>query len=183
MRQSLIQYRPLAGRPALRPVGAAIAGLDVAVAWAIVVAISLMVGVVGLQVLLRYVFNDSLSWADELSRLAFVWSIFMGIALGLRVNAHIGIAALTNRLPARPRLQLARLVAAAGAGLMALVCWQSVRIAWEQWDELMGAVNMSTGWFMLAVAFGAGHSLLHLAWVAVHGPYGEQLEDVPGATP
>jgi hypothetical protein len=31
----------------------------------------------------------------------------------------------------------------------------------------MGTVNMSAGWFMLAVACGAGHSMLHLVWIVL----------------
>ena len=103
--------------------------IDVLAAWTIVVAISGMVALVALQVLLRYAFNTSLAWTDETSRLAFVWSIFLGIPLGIRRGSHIGIEFLTAQLPAVPQDLLARGMALLGAALMALVAWQSVRIA------------------------------------------------------
>ena len=172
MHQDLTGFRPMAGAGgAMRGFALAIATVDVAAAWAIVVSISVMVALVAAQVLMRYVFNASVSWTDETSRLAFVWSIFLGIPLGIRSGSHIGIAALTARLPEIPRDTLAGAMALLGAVLMGLVAWQSARIAYEQWDELMGAVNMSTGWFMLAVAFGAAHSMLHLAWIVLNGPH------------
>ena len=51
--------------------------------------------------------NSSIGWADEMSRLTFVWSIFLGIPLGIRAGAHIGME-LRDRAPAgaaarRPR--------------------------------------------------------------------------------
>ena len=171
MHHDLTAFRPMGGAGPMRGFALMIASVDLIAAWAVVVAISVMVLLVALQVLLRYVFNTSLGWTDESSRLAFVWSIFLGIPLGIRRGSHIGIEFLTARLGAFSRDSLARAMALLGAALMALVSWQSARIAWEQWDELMGTVEMSSGWFMLAVAFGAGHSLLHLLWIVFNGLY------------
>lgn len=178
MQHDLTAFRPMPGTGALRALALAIASIDVFAAWTIVVSITVMVVLVTLQVLLRYAFNTSLGWTDETSRLAFVWSIFLGIPLGIRRGSHIGIEFLTARLPDLPRDLLARGMALLGVLLMGLVAWQSVRIAVDQWDELMGTVDMSSGWFMLAVAFGAGHSTLHLAWIVLTGPHtGHQLTD------
>jgi TRAP-type C4-dicarboxylate transport system permease small subunit len=178
MHHDLTAFRPMGGTGLTRGFALAIASVDLLAAWAVVVAIAVMVLLVAMQVLLRYAFNTSLAWTDETSRLAFVWSIFLGIPLGIRRGAHIGIAFVTARLATVPRDSLARAMALLGAALMALVSWQSVRIAWEQWDELMGTVALSSGWFMLAVAFGAGHSLLHLLWIVLNGPHeGHQITD------
>ena len=178
MHQDLVAFRPMVSAGPLRPLALAIASLDLLAAWTIVLAISGMVALVALQVLLRYAFNTSLGWTDETSRLAFVWSIFLGIPLGIRRGSHIGIEFLTGRLPAVPQDLLARCMALLGAALMALVAWQSVRIALEQWDERMGTLDLSSGWFMLAVAWGAGHSMLHLVWIMLSGPHrGHALTD------
>lgn len=171
MHQDLIAFRPMGGHGGMRIFARGVAAVDVVAAWTIVVAISVMVILVALQVLLRYALNTSLGWTDETSRLAFVWSIFLGIPLGVRRGSHIGIEFLTARIAAGPRDLLARAMAALGALLMGLVAWQSARLAWDQWDELMGTVDMSSGWFMLAVAFGAAHSMLHLVWIVLNGPH------------
>jgi len=181
MHNDLTAFRPMGGTGALRGFALTIASIDVLAAWTIVVSITLMVALVAMQVLLRYAFNTSLAWTDETSRLAFVWSIFLGIPLGIRRGSHIGIEFLTARLPDVPRDLLARGMALLGVGLMGLVAWQSVRIAVDQWDELMGTVEMSSGWFMLAVAFGAAHSMLHLVWIVLTGPHaGHRLTDERG---
>jgi C4-dicarboxylate transporter DctQ subunit len=60
-----------------------------------------------LQVVLRYVFNDSLHWAVEATGVCFGWLIFLGIAYGIRTGSHIGVEALVRLL----QPQAARLVA------------------------------------------------------------------------
>src|SRR6187200_3297770 len=73
--------------PALRVLHAA----DRALTGVLLAAVAVMVAVVSAQVALRYGFNRSIDWADEVGRLAFVWAIFLAIPLGVRDGAHIGI--------------------------------------------------------------------------------------------
>ena len=136
--------------------------IDRAARWIIVVSSATMIAVVSLQVLLRYAFNSSLDWSDEISRLLFVWSMFLAIPLGIREGAHVGIELLTAHIPAHARVLLAKACAIVGAALMAVVFWQAVKVAWLTWDELMQSLNVSANWFMVPVAIAAAHSFLHL---------------------
>ena len=165
----MLSYKPVPARGWHRPVAAGLAALDVAAAWAIVAQIAVMVAVVSLQVLLRYALNSSIGWADEVSRLMFVWSIFLAIPLGIKLGAHIGIEMLTARLPALVREALARIIALSGAALMGLVSWQAAVITWDQWDEQMASASASAALFILALAVGCGHSALHLLWIVLNG--------------
>lgn len=153
----------------LRPVALTLHALDTAAGWAIIVMLGLMVVVVSLQVLLRYAVNSSLGFADEMSRLTFVWSIFLGIPLGIRLGAHIGMELLSSRLPAKVRDILARVMAAVAAAMMILITWQSAVVAFDQWDEMMASIHASAAWFIVAVGVGCGHSALHLIWIVVTG--------------
>jgi C4-dicarboxylate transporter, DctQ subunit len=53
------------------------------------------------QVIARYVFNYSYTWALELITLLFAWMIFIGIPYGVRIGSHIGVDALVRNLGAR----------------------------------------------------------------------------------
>jgi TRAP-type C4-dicarboxylate transport system permease small subunit len=128
-----------------------------------------MVAVVSAQVLLRYAFNSSIGWADEISRLMFVWSIFLAIPLGIKLGVHIGIEMLTARLPEGIRDALARAVALTGAALMSLVSYQAAIVTWDQWDEQLASMDASAALFILALAVGCAHSALHLAWIVLNG--------------
>jgi TRAP-type C4-dicarboxylate transport system permease small subunit len=166
--------RPAAAAPAW-PLRLLRAG-DRALTGALLAAVAAMVAVVSAQVALRYGFNRSIDWADEVGRLAFVWTIFLAIPLGVRDGAHIGIDLLVDKLPAAGQAVLRRAGAALGAALMLAICWAAVRTCREQWDELMSTLDWSVGWFIVPVAVGALFSALHLLHDVVCGPPAKKLE-------
>jgi TRAP-type C4-dicarboxylate transport system permease small subunit len=57
----------------------------------IITIFMMMFTVVLLNVICRYVFNNSLPWAMEFSRYSFIWIIFLGSALAMRNGSHIGL--------------------------------------------------------------------------------------------
>lgn len=52
-----------------------------------------------LQVISRYVFGKSFTWAEELSTIMFVWSIYLGIAASILKRKTIRIDAFVNLFP------------------------------------------------------------------------------------
>lgn len=141
--------------------------LDQASRVVIIAAFTVMVIVVSLQVVFRYFLNLSLDWADEVARLTFVWSAFLGVPHGIRSGAHVGIDFVAKLLPPAALTWLFRASSVACAGLMGIVGWFSVAIARDTWDQLMPVLDFSTGWFYLAIAVCGMHSVIHfllLAW-------------------
>ncbi|MFP7478919.1 TRAP transporter small permease [Terribacillus saccharophilus] len=47
-----------------------------------------------LQVCMRYLLNDSLSWTEELARYLFIWMVYIGISYGVKTNRHVKVEAL-----------------------------------------------------------------------------------------
>ncbi len=159
----------VAPSPALKPAAALLNGVDRLANWALIGLMGVMIVVVSVQVVLRYAFNSSIGWADEVSRLAFVWSVFLAIPICAREGLHVGMELLTVRLPELVQSGLARLMALGSAGLMVLVCWQAIVIARDQWDETMASVPISSAWFVVAVAVGVAHTALHMLWITAAG--------------
>ena len=139
----------------------ALDGVDRGVKWAIVAGSAVMILVVSAQVALRYLFNTSLDWSEEVSRLLFVWTMFLAIPLGIREGAHVGIELLTAHIPEGARESLAKACAVVAAAMMLVVFWQTIKVSQVTWDELMQSLNISTNWFMVPVAIAAVHSFLH----------------------
>ena len=110
-----------------------------------IVAIVAMVAFIGMllstgsQVLFRYVLQISVGWTEELARVLFILSMFLGIAIAIREKEHIVVDFLFKKLPGRLRgiaglvFNLAILAFLAGlmrgAAKMALVTWESSLIA------------------------------------------------------
>ena len=74
-----------------RPVSRAWVWLDTAVDWLSTSALAVMCIVSFVAVISRYVFNDSLTWSEELTRYIFMWVVFLGTAIGVRTRAHIAV--------------------------------------------------------------------------------------------
>ncbi|TAK80584.1 MAG: TRAP transporter small permease [Betaproteobacteria bacterium] len=147
----------------------ALGPLDRGVAWVIAAVMAVMVAVVSIQVAYRYGLNGSFDWADEISRLAFVWTVFLAVPLGLKQGAHIGIELVVQRLPENARGALYRLMSALAVVLMLTVAWQAAVLVTQQWDEMLPTIPLSSALFMVPVAWSAVHSAVHLAVLAGTG--------------
>ncbi|UCU94344.1 TRAP transporter small permease [Hydrogenophaga taeniospiralis] len=150
--------------------GRTLHALDRFVLVSLLLAVTVMVGVVSAQVALRYGFNKSFDWADEVSRLAFVWSIFLAIPLGVRQGAHIGIDIVVAKMPSQVQMVLRRGGAWLCAAMMLVIAWAALGVATEQWDEFMSVLDWSVGWFIVPVGVGALLSAFHLVRIAIQGP-------------
>jgi TRAP-type transport system small permease protein len=53
------------------------------------------------QVVMRYGFSMSFLWGEELSLFAFIWSVFLGAAVGVRRKIHLGFDFLPELLTGR----------------------------------------------------------------------------------
>jgi TRAP-type C4-dicarboxylate transport system permease small subunit len=96
--------------------------------WLMGLALAVMVVLVFGNVVLRYGFNSGIAWAEEISRLMFVWLIFLGAILALRRHAHLGVELLQARLPRKLRL----LCAVVSHLLMLYALWLFLHGSWTQ---------------------------------------------------
>ncbi|SDP64215.1 TRAP transporter small permease [Desulforhopalus singaporensis] len=69
----------------------------------LVASLVVTVVLIFVQVVMRYVFNNSLSWSEELARYIFIWQIWLGASVGIRLKRQICVEMLTARLNAAAR--------------------------------------------------------------------------------
>lgn len=93
------------------------------------------------NVALRYLFNSGINVSDELSRLAFVWLIFLGAVLALRDRQHIAVTMLVARLGSGAR----RAVHIACQALVLWALWLMADGSWQQVQIGMGTRLPVTG--------------------------------------
>ena len=63
-----------------------------------VVMVVVMTTLIMVQVIMRYVFNNSLAWTEEMARYLFLWSIWLGASYGVKTKGHVRLTVLTSRL-------------------------------------------------------------------------------------
>ena len=91
-----------------------------------VLALVAMMGLVTIDVILRYVFNDPTVWAGEVASFLTIAVVFFGLAQNLCLGDHIRIDVFTNLMSARAQLVL-DLIAHAIAVIF------SVALLWGCW--------------------------------------------------
>ena len=63
------------------------------------VTLALMSAIIVAQVFFRYVLNNSLSWSEELARYLFIWTIYIGISYGVKMDKHVAVDAVYSYMP------------------------------------------------------------------------------------
>jgi len=105
--------------------------------------LAVMATAVFLNVVLRYGFGSSLAASEELSRLLFVWMVFLGAAAAYPAGEHMAFTSLIGLLRQRPALfavaTLAiRLLVLLACVLMGRGAWQQVVVGMDSTSVVLG---------------------------------------------
>lgn len=135
------------------------------------VTVAVMAMLLGAGVVLRYVFNDPLTWSEEFVVTLFVWSVMIGMPSALRSRMHIRIDALILRLGPVGR-RVAGVLACSGA---AVVFVAAIYAGWSHTANVASSntpmLGYSVGWIFVAMPIGFALTLLHAAAILVdEGP-------------
>jgi len=130
----------------------------------LVYSLVLTVIIVFVQVIMRYIFNHSLSWSEELTRYIFIYQVWLGGSLGVKESKHIRVEIIYDIFKGRGRY-LVDLVAMAiflafcvfltinSAGLVQLLF---------QRHSLSTGLRLPLGYAYAAVPIGCGMMALRL---------------------
>lgn len=118
---------------------------------AVVLSLAGMVVLVFGNVVLRYAFNSGITMAEEVSRLLFVYSTFLGATIAMRERLHLGVDSLTRRLPASGK-RLCLVVS------LALILFCCVLVVQGSWAQLLinAGVKMPVTGLSVAAIYAAG---------------------------
>lgn len=95
----------------------------------IAILLGLMTVITFANVIARYVFNDNLLWALEVTVFLFAWLVLLGASYCVKKNLHLGIDIVANMLSARNRRIMA-LVAVSACIIFSLLLLKG---SWDYW--------------------------------------------------
>lgn len=127
---------------------------------ALVLMFLAMVLIIFVQVIMRYVFNDSLSWSEELGKFLFVWLSWFGISIGARRNEHIRITMFLNKLSFRATKVAAIAAELVVIGICAVTFYYGVSLVIGQAGVRYAGIKISMSWGYLSVVVGCGLMIL-----------------------
>ena len=105
--------------------------------------LGVMAVAVFVNVVLRYGFGSGVAASEELSRLLFVWMVFIGATAAYPVGEHMAFTSLIGLLRGHPgALRLAtaviRLLVVVAAFLLAHGAWQQVAVGLDSHSVVLG---------------------------------------------
>lgn len=115
------------------------------------------------NVVSRYGFSYTPIWSEELSRFLVVWSIFIGVAIGVRKNQHIGVDAIIRFLPHRLKLASEVLLNLIGIVVIGVLVFNSIEFIQHtrEFEQLSPAMRIPMYIPYIAMPVGLSLSIVH----------------------
>ena len=98
--------------------------------------LGVMAVAVFINVVLRYGFGSGIAASEELSRLLFVWMVFIGATAAYPTGEHMAFTSLVGLLKDRPALMSVMTFA-----IRALVLLGCALLAWGAWQQVVVGVD------------------------------------------
>ena len=120
-----------------------------------VAMVLVMLGALSAQVFLRYAFNITLSWSEELSLGLFTLTVLLMAALGVREGFHVRMSLLIQQLPSGARLRAEQAIHFATAAIGGFLAWSG----WRYFADTRGTTSAAIGYpieLLHAAAFVCG---------------------------
>lgn len=110
---------------------------------AMAACLGVMAVAVFINVVLRYGFGSGVAASEELSRLLFVWMVFIGATAAYPAGEHMAFTSLVGalkrgRLPLAIMTGLVRVLVILGCSLLAWGAWQQVVVGMGSRSVVMG---------------------------------------------
>lgn len=108
-------------------------------AFVLVLALAFSTLLIFVQVIFRYVLNDSITWSEELARYIFIWMIWLGTSVSMKQKEHIRMDMLMNAVHGKGKLVLDLV-----SGIIMLAfCIFLVKYGWDLVASMMSRGNKS----------------------------------------
>jgi TRAP-type C4-dicarboxylate transport system permease small subunit len=131
-----------------------LAALSHAALWVASIGMIAMTALVAWQVFARYVLNSSPSWTEPASVMIMAWFIFLGAAVGVRENFHMGFDVLVHFLPdsAAPWMRAISDLAVVVFGIGMVV--YGLQLTIDTWSAIIPVLHLPGGFTYMPIAAG-----------------------------
>jgi TRAP-type C4-dicarboxylate transport system permease small subunit len=127
----------------------------------LLVAITLLTG---LQVVMRKIFNNPLSWSEELCRYCFMWSGFIGVAYCIRKRCEIKIDSFISLFPARVRAIMTVMADIVCLGMYGVFLYVTIAIIGKAFgsEQISPAIGIPNYVIYFGALIGFGFAIIRL---------------------
>lgn len=126
----------------------------------LVVLVCIMMAVGGMQVFWRYVLKNSLYWSEEVMRYLNIWTIFLGISIGIPRNVHVAIDAIIRSLKGGVRFGVTIIVYIFSLAFFAMLLAVGIQFTMYNMGQLSPAMRLPMSMIYAALPVGGFLSIL-----------------------
>jgi C4-dicarboxylate transporter, DctQ subunit len=151
--------------------------------------LGIMTAVTFANVVTRYLFNQNILWALELTVFLFGWLVLLGASYAVKKGAHLGVDIVINMLPAEPR----RILGLVAVAVCIAFSFLMLKGAWDYWANFANLPGTEGRWFPLGFeekyrdnGWFEVNDIPHpavLAWMETVFNEGEDYEKIPRLLP
>lgn len=127
-----------------------------ALEWIIVACLAVMVAVTFASTALRFVPGwGGLFWAEEVTRYANIWMVFLAAGLGVRYGVHLHVDLVVQALPAPLRRAFEALACLVMLAFEGVLIWFGTKVALINMDQQATSLEFPMGIVYAAIPVGA----------------------------
>ena len=140
---------------------------------------------VAAQVFSRFILGQQFTWTEEVARLLFIWTAFVGAAVALKHHRHFAIELLAARLAARggvwakTSLWTRRTAAVLVTGLLLGLVWLGFAHVWSVRGTSTDILEISVAWTYLPLPLSCLAMTLRSLPMILSPPVPELAPEIP----
>ena len=171
--------------PRLARMARVLSRVSTAALWLAGTGLVLMTIIVGWQVFTRYILNWSNAWTEPAAVLLMSWFIFLGAAVGIRENYHLGFDVLLYVLPPGSKRVLRAISDVVVIAFAIGMIYFGLQLVALGWPARLPSLGIPEGAKYLPLVFGGilivlfSLERLVLRWAGVNVDADINLEEVP----
>jgi TRAP-type C4-dicarboxylate transport system permease small subunit len=112
------------------------------------------------QVIMRYVFMNSLSWSEELARYMYVWQTWIASSYAVKLGRHLRITSVIDKAKGRRRAFLELVVIVLWLGFSVFLCFKSAELCSLIFDQEQTSPAMNAPMWLAYMAVPVGTALM-----------------------
>ncbi|MEX0729767.1 MAG: TRAP transporter small permease [Aquisalimonadaceae bacterium] len=123
----------------------------------ILIAYVACAGIIAVEVVRRFFFNEQAAWSTSVPAYMFVWLTWPGAAYGVKIRAHLAFGEFRQRLPRAAQyaaLQVDYILFLIFAVVAIYYSYELLGVQANNFSTVPGTVSLSTVWFYLATPIG-----------------------------
>lgn len=122
------------------------------------------VALIFIQIIMRYVFQQSLSWSEELARYVFLWQIWLGASYAVKEQRHLRIEVLKDAFKGvgKKYLEIITLLIWFGFSLFLAIKGSQLTIMLIQRGQVSPAMQIPMAYAYASVPIGCGLMAIRL---------------------